>query len=699
MAFTPETQKELYELLEALCEERLTDKQTLRLEQIVLEHRSARRIYLDYIHLHGTLLWDAAQADDCAFPKGASAERITRTAVPAEKRLHDSAPLTGSGRANGRPRRFTARRSLWASGLALTAMLLAGLVYWGNGTEKQAVPTVALVEPASPQSEEPPAVTTGPRPDTYRPIERPNLGPSTPEPKQPVVAVAPPEVIEIPADIVGFVDDQLAATWADAEVTPSAPADDAEWLRRVYLDLVGHIPSREEAARFFAESEPEKKSRVVERLLGSTDFSRNFATIWTNLLIGRSESLAAPGDRGALFAYMEKSFAENRPWDDAVMSLVEAEGPIDQNPAANFLVAHLNNQAVPATAITARVFLGTQVQCMQCHNHPFNSWRQRDFWELNAFFKQTELTRDERKVPTLVSRTIGGATTYETRQGLVQAAYPIFEGKTVSQDSNVNRRRQLAELMTEGEKTQLAEAFVNRVWAQFFGAGFTTPIDDMGPHNPPTHPVVLDRLSRAFVRSGYDVRQLVRWITATEAYQLSSRMNKTNEKDDPALGELPLFSRVYPKAMTVEQAYDSLLVATNVDPPLGNLRRRNEWVMQFVETYETDENDESVRFSGSIPAALALMNGEVTETGVAGREGSTLSDVLNGPGDQSARLNELALAALGRPLTSEELSGFSRIIHRQLQSLPPTKRAEAAHLLYQDVFWALLNSGEFLTVP
>ena len=694
MALTPEIHKELHELLEALCEERLTDAQTLRLEEIVLGHRSARKIYLDYIHLHGTLIWDAAQADDYANPAVTAGAMMTGAG-----KERTTAAAGGMAPSDGRFRRFVARRSLWGSGLALAVMVLVGLAYWNGGPGTQETPEVAQADLVAPHGEKSPTVVAGPRPDTYRPIDRPHLRPTAPEPKRPVTAAAPPEVIEVPADIVGFVNTQLAATWADAEVTPSDPADDAEWLRRVYLDLVGHIPSREEAARFLAESGEDKKARVVERLLGSSDFSRHFATIWTNLLIGRSESLAAPGDRGALFADMEKSFAENRPWDDLAMSLVEAEGPIDQNPAANFLVAHLNNQAVPATAITARVLLGTQVQCMQCHNHPFNSWRQRDFWELNAFFKQTELTRDERKVPTLVSRPVGGATTFETRQGLVHAAYPIFEGKTVSQDSDINRRRQLAELMAEGEKTQLAEAFVNRVWAQLFGAGFTTPIDDMGPHNSPTHPIVLDRLSRAFVRSGYDVRELVRWITATEAYQLSSRMNKTNTMDDPSIGELPLFSRVYPKDMSVEQAYDSLLVATNVEPPLGNLRRRNEWVAQFVETYETDENDESVRFSGSIPAALALMNGEVTETGIAGKEGSTLADVLNGPGDQSARLNELALAALGRPLTSEELSGFSRIIHRQLQSLPPAKRPEAAQLLYQDVFWALLNSGEFLTVP
>ncbi len=254
--------------------------------------------------------------------------------------------------------------------------------------------------------------------------------------------------------------------------------------------------------------------------------------------------------------------------------LVAAEGSEKDNGAANYLLAHLNNQAVPATAITARLFLCQQVQCAQCHIHPIvKNWDQEQFWQLNAFFQGTRLVEktkqldDGRRVSSreLVNQPVSGPIYFETLGGVMRVAYPAFDGQAVSPETSTNRRRELARLMASGEQPQLAAAFVNRLWAQLFGYGFTNPIDDMGPHNPPTHPEVLELLTREFVKSDYDVRQLLRWMCSSKLYQLSSRAIPENMADEPQNGSPPLFSRMYVKPLSAEQLFDSLLVATQAD--------------------------------------------------------------------------------------------------------------------------------------
>lgn len=668
---------ELIDLLDALCEERLTAEQAARLERLVLRDRAARKLYLDYLHLHGTLLWDAAHDDGVVAPSEQPAVNPSPAAAIA------AAPVADRRRA----------RRAWILTIAGTACLVAiALLAWRLGPTDEAAPQIVDQPPAR-DPEEPGPTREEPH---YRPIVLDRPAPRAESP-DPIVAPRPEERITPPADIVAFVDERIDQGWKDAGVQPSDVASDGEWLRRISLDLAGRIPSAADVEAFLADSSPDKRRAVIDRLLASPDFDRHFATVWTNLLVGRSEPEV--GDRGALLAFLRESFARNRPWSDTVAAFVAAEGPIDADPAANFLVAHLNNEAVPATAITARVFLGTQVQCMQCHNHPFNDWTQQDFWELNSFFQQTALERQDGK-PVLESKPVGGPTLFETRAGLMQAAYPKYHGREIPPGPGVNRRTELAKLLAEGDNPQFALAFVNRTWAQLLGAGFTNPVDDMGPHNPPSHPEALDHLSRSFVASGYDVRQLVRWIVSTQAYGLSSRFGESNGDDDPSAGQSPLFSRAYPKPMTAEQVYDSLLVATRSDPPSdGLLAGRDAWARQFVRTYETDENDESVNFQGTVPQALALMNGQAVQESLAIEPGTTLHAALQSPGDDTVKLRRLALATLSRPLEPKESAALRRLVRQSIAAAPAPRREEAHAEALQDAFWALLNSAEFVTVP
>ena len=171
--------------------------------------------------------------------------------------------------------------------------------------------------------------------------------------------------------------------------------------------------------------------------------------------------------------------------------------------------------------------------------------------------------------------------------------------------------------MISGEKPLVATAKVNRMWGHFFGYGFTRPIDDIGPHNAPSHPELLEFMSEKFVKSGYDVKKLIRWITYSDAYQLTSKTSDKNEIDNPSAGETPLFSHMYLKSMQAEQLYDSLIVATNAHQSGRSdwakaEGQRQQWMDQFVVAFGTDENDESTTFNGTIPQALMLMNGALT---------------------------------------------------------------------------------------
>jgi hypothetical protein len=503
------------------------------------------------------------------------------------------------------------------------------------------------------------------------------------------------------SELLAFINAQVRQGWVDNGISPSAPADDGEWLRRVHLDIVGRIPDLEAVQKFLADKDPAKRAKLIDRLLDDPGYARNLTTIWTNNLIGRSTPRDI--DRPALQKFLRESFGRNRGWNEIVYDLLAAEGNSNENGATNFLLAHLNDGAVPATAISARLFLGMQVQCTQCHNHPFTAeFKQNMFWEFNSFFKQArreQVRKYNEKTGrmdvdhlVLTSRDFSGPVYFERRNGLMEVAYPKFNGIEVDPEGTTNRRVEFARLVTRKDQPQLARAMANRMWGHFFGHGFTTPVDDLRPDVAISHPALLERLTVEFVNSNYDLKQLIRWITNSEAYNLSSRFNgKSNEEDNPANGKMPLFSHMYLKSMTAEQLYDSLIIATNAHKSgSGNWEKaeakRQEWMQQFVKTFGTDENDESSSFDGTIPQALMMMNGELIHDALSGAKGSVLAEVMHEKGSPAEKIKQLYLTALSRPPSSREIQTANRVM----------KFARAPAEAYQDLFWALLNSNEFI---
>ncbi|RMG35857.1 MAG: DUF1549 domain-containing protein [Planctomycetota bacterium] len=503
--------------------------------------------------------------------------------------------------------------------------------------------------------------------------------------------------------LIDYINQQIRQAWKDNEVEPSPVADDAEWLRRVYLDIVGVIPPAEVVEEFLADRDPAKRSKMIDRLLDDPGYVRNWTTIWTNLCIGRQTPRRV--SRKGMQKFFREAFARNRPWNEVVYDLVTAEGHFEENGAVNFLLAQMTmpDNGVQATAKTTRLFMGVQIQCTQCHNHPFNDWKQSQFWQFNSFFRQMRRIDHRKPDPKtgrlvddyseLVFQEFTGPVYFEKRSGLMQVAFPRFFDKEVDPGPGVDRRKELGRLMIEGEKPLVAVAMVNRMWGHFFGYGFTRPIDDLGPHNPPSHPELLDRLAREFVKSRYDLKQLIRWICNSEAYNLTSRFGPNNEIDNPAAGEMPLFSHMYVRSMSAEQLYDSLIVATEAHKSGRTSwdeaeRQRQRWLQQFVITFGTDENDETTTFNGTIPQALMMMNGQLIQNAISAAPGSFLHRVLSQRTSDAKKIDRLYLAALSRHPTRLE----SGVALRVIRATP--NKVEA----YQDLFWALLNSNEFIFI-
>lgn len=524
---------------------------------------------------------------------------------------------------------------------------------------------------------------------------------------------------------VAFINGLIAQGWEDAGIKPSSAATDGEWCRRVFLDIIGRIPSFDELQAFLQNKSPAKKADLVARLLGDEyvdEYARHWTDVWTTILIGRdvaNEKVNRPGMR----QYLRRAFSKNIPYDRFMVELVTAtgvnrntRGEDDFNGATNFLSGKMEENGVQAAAKTAQVFLGLQVQCTQCHDHPFNNHKQNQFWEFNAFFRQARSLRRfggslEVQAVELVDEDFAGEKGdnpeeaelfYERRNGLLKVAYPVFiDGTEISKSGyvpakaddgaeyGVNRRRELALLMKASPL--LPMAIVNRMWGQFLGYGFTKPIDDLGDHNAPSNPELLEGLAERFREQSFDLKELIRWIVLSHPYALSSKVASSNESDDPSTGEPPLFSHFYLRQMQAEQLYESLLTATKADGAQGEeaAKKKDRWLSQFVIAFGTDEGDEATTFNGSIPQVLMMFNGELIKTATSVDKGGFLDEVARSNAKNASKIDDLYLAALARKPSPVEIKVANAIML--------SRKGDAIGSL-QDIWWAVLNSNEFILI-
>ncbi|MEZ6123585.1 MAG: DUF1549 domain-containing protein [Planctomycetaceae bacterium] len=704
--------EQLFYLVNLQIEDRLSSADEQQLAALLNSDADLVRDYTRLLCLHAQLHWDAGMSPTPAMSAAEPAQPTHRPSASDPRRTSAAAGMTAVASA------VLALAGIWMlvrqSPQPQQQVVKNTLPVIDEGTD---VPQPHHDMPAAdPLKAEVAVVTPVPLPvpvplqtSPPQPADVHSSGPSVAQnSRPPAISHQLPDGFS-DQHVVDAIDRLLAKSWHEQKIQPVSMADDAEWVRRIYLTFLGRIPTLHESEAFLSDNSPRKHAAAIERLSATREQAENLAVIWTNLLVGRTERSGVNRDK--LFEFLTGQFADDRPWMQTVSELITATGRNDENGATNFLLAHLNNEATPATAVTARLFLGEQISCVQCHDHPFaNGLKQHDYWALNAFFKSTDRVTvafasaqsEIQDVPwKLVDRPIDEPMTYyENRSGVRKATLPAYDGHVVHDDAASSRRQALAELLETDSEYRVARAMVNRMWAHFFGYGFTGSVDDMSPHVPVSHPELLQLLAEAFVRSDYSVRRLMTWIGRCQAWQLSSQVADSESADDPAVGDIPSFSRVYVRRMTPEQVYESIRIAIRstadqpTEQPSLHTQHRRDWVRQFATAYDTDENDESLDFEGTIPQALVMMNGVDVDEAI-----HQVAQTLTG---NTGRLNESAtgvldrvsLSLLTRHPTSKEEEVF-RSHYRRLARKNPTVAMPSA---IEDMMWAYLNSSEFVMI-
>jgi len=489
------------------------------------------------------------------------------------------------------------------------------------------------------------------------------------------------------AALANTIDRHLSQRLQAEKVTPSPLADDAEFLRRAYLDITGHIPLAGKAAAFLADGDPAKRARLIDELLASPDFGKHQSDIWQALLLTRNSDNRGLS-REPMVKWLEDSFNQNKPWNKMVHELLTVTGPQDKNGAVTFFVA--NATVDKLTDTTAKVFLGVQLQCAQCHNHPFTDWKQTEYWHMAAFFMKVQATAAraavrQGEVPTVTetSRPRRG------RNALPESAKVLppkfLQGEQPKVKDGEPLRPILADWLTSAANPYFSKALVNRMWSEFFGRGLVNPVDDMHEGNAPSHPELLKELARQFSANDFDVKYLVRALCNSQAYQRSSKPFGNNADASPVL-----YSRMAVKVLSPEQLYDSFAqVLGAADRGNGPGRRAfgagagrggpPNARAAFVAFFMLEDGADATEYQAGIPQVLRLMNSAQMNNG------GSLARILKDGEAVPEAVEHLYLAGLSRKPSGTELEKMTAYVKHQNQ---PRQG-------YADLLWAMLNSSEF----
>jgi hypothetical protein len=521
----------------------------------------------------------------------------------------------------------------------------------------------------------------------------------------------------------------LNVTWKAKELRPSKQCSDLEYLRRVTLDIIGRIPTPEEIAAFEKDTRADRRARLVERLLKSEEYSEYWASVWTSWLMEPNvpqqpiviRTPFAPGHvvlaeapRPATLyleqmqVWLEEQFSKDRSFEEIVTHLLTDNGATNDESSVNFILAHVGSplpiarrqegefDMVPITLRSLRLFLGYRLDGLPWQDESFNGdWKLEQFWSVNAFFRQCE--REGTPLPAWLKNKRGMAPPvltlrentqinkpvhYTNQAGKEFDAPPVFlDGRKMPGDGKQTRRQVLAKFFTS--HPNFTRAYVNRMWGQFFGRGLCErpDVDDLGKNHKVLHPELLDRLARDFANAEHHPKTLIRWICASDAYQLSSAANDSNAGRDREA----YFARMPLKRMSRLQLYESLAHALKLSKTLkgepdgdNNVRsnlKKTVWL-----------NWEDAEASWELAPALWLMHDKHIYT----LTGECVSPLRKQTGGDSLKMIEsMYLLTLGRRPTKEE----TLKMQAALQEKPGDKISEEA---WQDLLLALLNSNEFV---
>jgi hypothetical protein len=478
-----------------------------------------------------------------------------------------------------------------------------------------------------------------------------------------------------PAELATRIDAQLTRERDRAKVRPAPVVDDAAFLRRASLDLVGRIPTVAEVRAFLADAAADKRAKLVTGLIGTGGHVRHMATFWRRTWLPQADTGEYARLAEDFEGWLSTRLAENAPYDRTVRELLTAPYDADRPTTARngftpagFFAA---NEGKPENLAggTARAFLGVNLDCAQCHNHPFAKWTRDQFWQTAAFFAPPV-----RSGGRLVPPALAAPDTTKALAPALMDGTPVRWPPVLTSDSG---REVLAGWVTGAGNPYFARNAVNRVWAQFFGSALVEPLDDVSTAADGTEPnaELLRDLAGAFAASGYDLKYLTRAIVLTETYQFSTATG------DRAAVDPRLFARLPVRALTGEQLYDSLRTAAGLPLDTASGARK-----RFVARFRIER---AVGAERSVGQTLALMNGPVTAELTAPSKNATVRGAADAPFlDAAGRVETLFLAVLGREPTEKERTPLVRYV-----SDGGTEKDAARALA--DVFWALVNTTEF----
>ena len=481
------------------------------------------------------------------------------------------------------------------------------------------------------------------------------------------------------------IDHHLALRLAEKGVPAAARADDAEFIRRVYLDLAGCIPSIIDVRDFLDDTRPDKRRIWVDLLLEGKKpsrkpdaFNQHFANVWRSWFLSRVNNEQAAVLAPTIENWLRERFKTNTPYDRLVRELIAPPSNVaNSSPNVFFQINEFKPENLAASA--SRLFLGIKLECAQCHDdRSGGNWTQSEFWSFAAFFAganpQDGSPGGRREI------VIPG------KKKVVRARF--LGGSEPSWKSGENPRAVLADWLVRRDNPYFARAAVNRMWAYFFGTGLIDPVDEQGVHNPPSHPALLDELARQFADHGFDLKYLIRAIVASQAYQ------RTSVADHPGQDDPRLFARMTIRGLSAEQLFDSLAEATEyqdfsagsidnrfVNP--ANRTPRQKFLARFA------HQDKPTEAPTSILQALYLMNSPFVAERTSLEQNKTLATIADSARTSTARrIETLFLVVLSRKPTPVESKRFVTYVEHGGASADPRKALA-------DVFWALLNSAEF----
>lgn len=484
-----------------------------------------------------------------------------------------------------------------------------------------------------------------------------------------------------------YIDDAVDQKLMQLKYLPSDLCTDEEFIRRVYLDVIGILPTLEEVTAFAADQDPNKRDKAVDQLLDRPEYSKFWALKWGDLLRLTSGQVTNEGVY-KYYRWVERSFRENKPYDQFATELLTATGSTFSNPAANFY--RTSKDMNDCVETISQVFLGARLQCAKCHNHPFERWTQDNYYGMAAFFNRVQRKNTKRANEMFIFVSQSGEVTQPRTQ---QQMKPWVPGQgDIENPNEFDRRLDFAKWLTEPDNPFFAKIEVNRIWSQVFGRGIVEPADDFRDTNPPSNALLLDQLAQDFVDNGYDRKKILATILKSRTYQTSYQPNDFNEDDTK------YFSHYQPRLLSAEQLLDAICHVTQVAESFGGLPAgtkathlpapdlvNNEFLKIFGQPERQTVCACERTNESNLSMAIQFFNGPLIYGKLKDESNSFRKSMTDGKSNTEIIKLLYNLAVCRNPSDTELKASLEHIESKE-------DRVEAL----EDICWAILNTNEFL---